>query len=222
MVKLMKQNNFESIIKKYTEWGNPEFRYTSFDYCYNYFCSDKDLTDDIEKSCFELAFYLASWGMYRGSSFLLQKSAKYFVKTIEYINSLENDLWKIDVDKYNDTNIDKLIEIYHKLSELIIKEDSRSLTLITKIMLGVFGFVPAFDDYFCKTFRKITKGKCGFRSFNRTSLNIIKDFYDYNSVSINKLSNELFTYDFLTGKKTNIKYPKAKIVDMFGFSYSIS
>ncbi|EKM28037.1 hypothetical protein VCHENC02_6024, partial [Vibrio harveyi] len=33
---------------------------------------------DMEKSCLALGFYLASWGMFRGSSFMLEKSAKNF------------------------------------------------------------------------------------------------------------------------------------------------
>ena len=216
----MKQNNFEKIVRKFTALGNPEHRYSSFDYCYNYFYKENDLTKDIEKSCFELAFYLASWGMFRGSSFLLQKSSKYFLKTVEYINTLDKNLWKIDINNYDDIIIDNLIEIYNKLDKLIIEGRSRSITLITKMMLGIFGFVPAYDDYFCQSFRKLAGGKCGFRSFNKKSLKIIKDFYDCNKISIDKLSNETFTYDFITGNKTNIKYPKAKIIDMFGFMYS--
>jgi hypothetical protein len=217
---LMKQNNFEGTIGKFTELGKPEHRYSSFDYCYNYFLKENDLTKDMEKSCFELAFYLASWGMFRGSSFLLQKSAKYFIKTIEYVNSLDRELWKIDINDYNDEITDKLLEIYNKLDKLVVEGWSRSITLVTKIMLGIFGFVPAYDEYFCKSFRIITNGKCGFRSFNKESLNIIKEFYDLNKNPINKLSNEIFTYDFITGKKTNINYPKAKIIDMYGFIYS--
>jgi hypothetical protein len=216
----MKQNDFENVINKLTIFNTPEHRYSSFDYCYNYFFTTEELTNDIEKSCFELAFYLASWGMFRGSSFLLQKSAKYFVKTIEYINSLDKNIWELDVNKYDDINIDKLIEIYRILEELIIENEARPITLITKIMLGIFGFVPAYDNYFCKTFKELTKGKCSFNSFNKISLITIKEFYDYNETTINKLSNKIFTYDFLTGKSTNIKYPKAKIIDMYGFAYS--
>jgi hypothetical protein len=216
----MKQNDFEKIINKFTTFNTPEHRYSSFDYCYNYFFSNKDLTKDIEKSCFELAFYLASWGMFRGSSFLLQKSAKYFVKAIEYINSLDKGIWELDVNKYDDINIDKIIEIYRNLEKLVIEKEARPITLITKIMLGIFGFVPAYDNYFCKTFKEITKGKCSFNSFNKVSLKIIREFYDYNEDAVNGLSNKIFTYDFLTGKNTNIKYPKAKIIDMYGFAYS--
>jgi hypothetical protein len=219
---MMKQDDFEEIVGKFTALEQPEHRYSSFDYCYNYFYTIDDLTKDMEKSCFELAFYLASWGMFRGSSFLLQKSAKYFVKTIEYINSLENKFWEIDVNNYDNIIIEQLIEIYNKLDRLVVEGLSRSITLVTKMMLGIFGFVPAYDEYFCQTFRVVTNGKCGFRSFNKESLKIIKEFYDVNKISIDELSNKTFTYDFIIGNKTNIKYPRAKIIDMFGFTYSLN
>lgn len=63
-----------SAVEKYKADSGPNERYTSFDYCYNYFLTTNDLEKDIERSCLTLGFYLASWGMFRGSSFLLQKS----------------------------------------------------------------------------------------------------------------------------------------------------
>ncbi|OOR92777.1 hypothetical protein B0181_01185 [Moraxella caviae] len=46
-------------------------RYLSFDFCYHYFYNINTSTQDREKSCYVLWSYLASWGMLRGSSFLL-------------------------------------------------------------------------------------------------------------------------------------------------------
>ncbi len=40
-----------------------------------------------------------------------------------------------------------------------------------------------------------------------------------NTAVINKLSSETFTTDFATGEKTVLNYPKAKIIDMYGFFY---
>ena len=74
----MTRKDIETAVNKYKSQSNPDDRYISFDYCYNYFRTTNDLTQDIEKSCLVLGFYLASWGMFRGSSFLLQKSIKHF------------------------------------------------------------------------------------------------------------------------------------------------
>ncbi len=73
---MMKQADIKLVIEDFKLKSNPDDRYTSFDYCYNYFRTTNDLNQDIEKSCLVLGFYLASWGMFRGSSFLLQHSIK--------------------------------------------------------------------------------------------------------------------------------------------------
>jgi hypothetical protein len=65
---------------------NRNHRYASFDYCYNYFYSFysagkiNSIADEnnIEMSCLQLGFYLASWGMLRASSIRLQRSINYY------------------------------------------------------------------------------------------------------------------------------------------------
>lgn len=214
----MIRSDIEIEVKKFKEKSNPNDRYTSFDYCYNYFLTEGNLTKDLEKSCLALGFYLASWGMFRGSSLLLQKSVKHFEPIIRYISTLDNSIWKIDVDNYTDQNIQTIITIYKEIKDCLIINGNADLTLITKIMLGVFGFVPAFDNYFCNTFRVIAGRQCGFRRVNTKSLTFIKRFYEANKRTINNLSKQTFTTDFTTERKTNINYPKAKIIDMYGFT----
>ncbi len=215
----MTKTDIEKIIKEFKIQANPNHRYTSFDYCYNYFFATYDITSDIEKSCLVLGFYLASWGMFRGSSFLLQKSVKHFEPTIRYIATLDKSVWEIDVDSYDENNIATIIKIYKDIKFRLIQKNNSDLTLVTKILLGVFGFIPAFDNYFGNTFRAISGGQCGFRSVNEKSLSFIKEFYDSNKSTIDRLSDETYTTDFITGEKTNINYPRAKIIDMYGFTY---
>jgi len=168
-----------------------------------------------------LGFYLASWGMFRGSSFILQKSVKYFCPTIRYIENLDTSVWNIDVDNYNRKNIETISKIYKDIKDLLIVDGHKDLTLITKILLGVVGFIPAFDEYFCNTFREIFIGRCGFRRVNTNSLRCIEEFYEKNKMTIDKLSSESYTTDFLTGLKTKINFPKAKIIDMYGFTIGL-
>jgi len=213
----MKKTDIETEVAKFIVKSNPDHRYASFDYCYNYFRNTDDLTYDIEKSCLSLGFYLASWGMFRGSSFLLQKSLKHFEPTIRYISTLDKSVWKIDVDNYNEKNIQIIITIYREIKRMLIIENNADITLTTKVLLGIFGFIPAFDNYFTDTFRRIADGQCGFRKVNTKSLNFIRDFYTANTHAIDSLSRQTFTTDFVTGKKTEINYTKAKIIDMYGF-----
>jgi hypothetical protein len=217
----MKQTDIQKKVDNFLSKSNPDDRYTSFDYCYNYFRTTPPdiLLKDTEKSCLTLGFYLASWGMFRGSSFLLQKSVKHFQPTIEYIATVDKSAWSIDVNNYNEQNIQTIIKIYNDIKAHVIQSKNQDLTLITKILLGVFGFIPAFDSYFCDSFRQISKGQLGFRKVNTKSLIFIQQFYEANRETIDKLSAQTFTTDFTTGQKTKINYPKAKIIDMYGFSY---
>lgn len=192
----------------------PDERYASFDYCYNYFQSfrEKNLIDklndnkNIHNSCLQIGFYLASWGMLRGSSFLLEKSVGFYKKLIEEIAIFDKRIWEIDVDNY-DKNIDLLLEFKEKIKNSLGSENRPTDTLITKIMLGVFANIPAYDNYFRTAFKT--------HSFGKKSLKIISEFYDKNQKIID--SYDIKTFDFITGKETQRKYTKAKIIDMIGF-----
>jgi hypothetical protein len=49
-------------------------RYRSWEHCYGFFqrVGRQDIIAQRDDAAVQLGFYLASWGMYRGSSFLLQ------------------------------------------------------------------------------------------------------------------------------------------------------
>ncbi len=193
----------------------PDERYASFDYCYNYFYSfykEKKLSElandkNLQMSCLQLGFYLASWGMMRGSSFLLEKSVRNFINLIIAISKMNTKLWEVDVDKYDEENINLLLDCKQKIIDALGKENKPTDTLVTKIMLGVFANIPAFDQYFRKSFE--------LNSVNKDSLLNIKNFYDANKDAFD--SFKIYTFDFLTSKQTDIIYSKAKLIDMYGF-----
>lgn len=101
----------------------PDERYSSFDFCYNYFHSfykkDKihELSNSVnlEKSCLQLGFYLASWGMMRGSSFLLEKSVRNYSDLIILISKMPSKMWEIDVDQYSSDNLELLLDCKKRL-----------------------------------------------------------------------------------------------------------
>jgi len=218
-------SEFSDSISRFREFSEnidiSHHRYSSFDYCYNYF-KNTDASIDVEKSCLELGFYLASWGMLRGSGFLLQRSFKHFEKLIIYIAGQQQEkeyLWDIDINDYPE-NYELLQTIYDEIKEIVIEPGKSHLTLVTKIMLGVYGFVPAFDSYFIKTFNNLFKGKPSFNQFNRQSLESIYQFYLKHKTEIDKLSNDIRVLNFDTGLEGNNRYTKAKIIDMYGFQKS--
>ena len=193
----------------------PDERYASFDFCYNYFYSfykEKRLSElanseNLQTSCLQLGFYLASWGMMRGSSFLLEKSVRNFRELITCISKMDSRLWEIDVYNYNDENISILLDCKQQIINSLGEKNNPSDTLITKIMLGVFANVPAFDTYFRKSLKAY--------SFNKKSLLKIKNFYEDNKSVFD--SYQIHTFDFLSSKESDVVYTRAKLIDMCGF-----
>lgn len=210
--------NLEENIAKYLDGAagsdgrKPDARYASFDYCFNYFRSFLEggnvkaiaAPENIQLSCLHLGFYLASWGMLRGSAELLQKSARYLIPAIELIASAEIALWEIDAHCYTEHNILQLLETGDVFREVY---PTMSDILLTKIMLGVFGNVPAFDTNFKKGFKVAT--------FGRKALRKVGAFYEDNSMVIERYRAQ--TLDFVSGKPTPRRYTRSKVIDMAFF-----
>ena len=211
------QQDVQSFIENFMKQENP--RYDSFDYCYGYFQNNKqNLTKDMEKSCMALWSYLASWGMLRGSSVLLQKgNYKVLENTINVIQDCFDDkkeLPKIKDDSRQDY-VDKVDKLFTKIKNSIKldkdKQYNPSNTLVTKIILGVFGEFPALDQYFCKTFGdgKIIKYYAG----------VVYDFFKvplYHNVIQNISRNK--KVKLFDGQTSQLEYPFPKLIDMFGFT----
>lgn len=208
-------DNIEKFLSGYgqNEGLKPTGRDASFDYCFNYFQSFRE-TNNIKKlispgviqiSCLQLGFYLASWGMYRGKSPLLQRSVKYLEPLIEYLVLAPKELWGIDANCYTPANIQLLIECRKDIERALACRITD--TLATKIMLGVFGNVPAFDTSFMRGF--------GVSAFGKSALLKIGTYYKANQAEIDGC--QIPTFDFLTGKHTSRFYTRAKLIDMLFF-----
>ncbi len=76
-------------------------RYMSWRHCYKAFSENRDITDEqtVDYLALHLAFYLASWGMYRGSSFLLHKDYKVHIPIVKIIQEEKyNSLFGISAE----------------------------------------------------------------------------------------------------------------------------
>jgi hypothetical protein len=160
----------------------------------------------MEASCLHLGFYLASWGMLRGSSDMLQRSARHLVPLIVTIAETPSEVWDLDLDGYDTEGIDLVhrtaLDVRRALRPVEVSD-----TLVTKVMLGVFGCVPAFDTYFRKGF--------GVAAFSKGSLRLLGAFYRANAPIIDRLRPP--TLDFATGRPSVRLYTRAKVVDMIFF-----
>ena len=215
--------NLDESITKYLDGAvgsdgrKPDARYSSFDYCFNYFQSFREAgnvgalaePENIELSCLHLGFYLASWGMLRGSAELLQKSARHLIPVVELIAGADTTLWEIDAHCYTEPNIRRLLESGRTFRQA---HPGMSDILVTKIMLGVFGNVPAFDTNFRKGFKVAT--------FGPKALRKISSFYEENYLVIDRYRTS--TLDFVSGQPTSRKYTRAKVIDMAFFIEGMS
>lgn len=210
------KNNIDKFIKLR---NSNTHRYASFDICFYYFQTNREniaKANNIEISCLQLWSYLSSWGMLRGSSKLLQKSPAALKPLVEHI--AQSLVWDIDVDDYTDENIEKLLEEYHEIEEILNAMDVKpTLTLVTKIMLGVYGNIPAYDTYFTETFRN-ESAESSFRRVNKKSLEVIRKFYERNKSCFNQ---QIKVIDF-NNNPTELIYTKAKLIDMYGFEKGIT
>ena len=193
-------------------------RYRSWEYCYKIFheAHVSEIVDNsfIDYLCLHLSFYLASWGMYRGSSFLLQRDYKVHKPVIEEL--LKNEyisLWGIAINEYKNIHnqqklenlVKKIKEIYNKI-RLSVKEqipkNELSDTLVTKVLMGTLGCVPAYDRYFVSGVRN---EKAASGNFNIKSILELVDFY-------NQYYNE---FEIARSQMTveGMEYPQMKILD---------
>lgn len=204
----------------------PKDRYASFDYCYNYFQSFKENdaipelsnSKNIEMSCLQLSFFLASWGMYRGSTHTIRRSSKFYEDLIKNLSKINQDIWEIEIEDYNnDKKLEEIFNCKKLIQESFGNWSDASDKLISKIMLGIFGVIPAFDTNFtdgCHANSITCNG------ISQRSLKALYRFYSEpdNLQKINQWSYRIHTLDFLTGEETRRNYPKAKILDMIFFT----
>ena len=192
-------------------------RFRSWEYCYSAFCDAREDADpDIDYLSLMLAFYLASWGMYRGSSFLLQKDYKVHIPVVkELLRKKYNILVGVECKDLRKEEIRNLIfydlnqfmreyydPIRHAVSEKDLNNDL-SDTLITKILMGTLACVPAYDRYFVSG---VTSFKISTRNYNEKSLLKLVDFYEKNYESF-----ETARKNMRVGKRD---YPQMKMLDM--------
>lgn len=191
--------------------GDENHRYKSWEHCYSYFCKDDA---DLDTACLHLAFYLASWGMYRGSSFLLWKDYLIHKEIVAHLLTLkelqglnpasasENDIEEVlDLIGWIKSWYPKNIQAVNGKCQLVKVTD----TLATKIILGTIGCIPAYDRYFIDGIRKTGLHYSGIKTKNFKSL---LRYYKENEDQFSYAAREILN-------KSGIAYPPMKLLDMY-------
>ena len=206
-------------------------RYCSWEHCYTQFYEARQNSEktNVDSLSLHLAFYLASWGMYRGSSFLLQYDYTIHTSVVEEILKRKYDkLFDLKCNELNNEEICSLLddlntkikEIYAPFRLKVKKTKGKkdiSTILVSKILLGTLGCVPAYDRFFVKAVTNIdknTKKKVATRNYNIASLKKLIKFYEEHQERLEELRSKfLIEYPFNEDKKT-LPYPQMKVLDM--------
>ena len=188
-------------------------RYRSWDFCNQAFSVDQFTKDN----ALQLAFYLASWGMYRGSSGLLQKNYLIHEGAVKILFSEEYRFLKCNkIQDIKREKIDDILKLKDELSKHYrdisyirgskkSKEISTTDTLISKIMLGTLACVPAYDKYFIIGLKENGAKNS---KFNTDSLIDLFDFIKNNEDWILECQQRI-------QKRIQSHYPLMKIIDMY-------
>ena len=197
----------------FSEFSNylatPNHRYLSWEHCYDAFQHERNSpSPNFDLLSLHLAFYLASWGMYRGSSNLLQKDYLIHLNAINILwqpkyNSLWGKVWadprtdRADIDLLFNQNglIDELSTYYNNVGV------SPTDTLITKIIMGTMGCLPAYDRFL----RSGLAADGLIKNFGRNSFEAIINRYG------TSIGFALPNYTSMI--HTNLVYPQMKIID---------
>ena len=202
-----------------------QHRYLSWEHCYTQFYEARQNPEkaNVDNLSLHLAFYLASWGMYRGSSFLLQYDYTIHTSVVKEILKPEyNKLFGIKCKELNSEQTVLLLKklnsviggIYKQFRSNVGKEDIKqdiSTTLVTKVLLGALGCVPAYDRFFVDAVKKneVTTG-----NYNIASLQKLIKFYEEHQEKLEKLRSQfLIEYKF-EGRKKTLDYPQMKLLDI--------
>ncbi len=192
-------------------------RFHSWEHCYKcfHYARTGSFHDDDYLSL-QLAFYLASWGMYRGSSFLLQKDYKVHIPVVkellksdyDCLSGIDCEEFKRNKDAQNALNeLNKFLNKHYESVRNTVKgtavSNKVSDTLITKVLMGTLGCVPAYDRYFIEGIKIM---KVSTRNYNLASLIKLVEFYEENHVRLEEIRNNFKVY--------GLPYPQMKLLDM--------
>lgn len=196
--------------------ANENGRSRSWEHCYRVFRDARtDPSPDCDYLSLHLAFYLASWGMYRGSSFLLQKDYKVLTPIVEEVLKPEYDcLFGVACADLREPDVQtRLAEVSADIAAYFgpIRDDIAgrevptpvSPVLITKILMGTLGCVPAYDRFFqdgVATYKVTTQ------EYSPKSVLKLVDFYEKHNDRLEEARRGMRTDDLI--------YPQMKLLDM--------
>lgn len=210
------------LINKFLISGNPEIedKFSSrlqFDFLYDRIHGFQDISQAASKKELRLtaltfSTYLSHWGMFRGSSNLKDTNTLFFEHLITKLIGKKGILLPISEYSFND------FENQHRADVKLVIEDIKNLlykngvsptsTLISKMIMGILGNIPAYDTEFTKGLKKL-------KEYNKFQGSVT---FGVNSIQTLAQFSKKYTWP---SKMTiaNNDVPMGKLVDMAIFQY---
>lgn len=145
------------------------------------------------------------------NSFLMQKDYKIHADVVRLIYQPEwDDLWDLSPEKLSqEYYADCIMKLSESITEAYVASGAGipTDTLLTKILLGTVGCVPAYDRYFKKALADTGAAP---QAFSVKSIRTLGNLYLDHEDEFEKLRKHC---------GSRIEYPAAKILDMCFFEY---
>ncbi len=210
------------LINSFLVAGNPKIKeefasHLQFDFLYDRILSFQNISKAISKkeirlTALLLSSYLAHWGMFRGSSSLKDTNIIFFEYLINELIGKKGVLLPIANCSFEDFEANNTEELKLAISDTKNLLDKNGIspthTLVSKIIMGLLGNVPAYDTEFSKGLNKLKKQ------------NIYQGVVSFGVNSIQSLSSFSGGYTWPSYKTFgNNDVPTGKLVDMAIFQY---
>jgi hypothetical protein len=198
---------------------DPYHRYRSWGHCYRYFRRRAWLREhrDPGGSALQLAFYLASWGMYRGSSFLLQKDCRIHRLAVREVLRPRYDPllgFRASSPRRTVEAIQEILVLAGSIRDAYCNQISSvngrrcvvevTDTLATKILLATLACVPAYDAYVVEGLR--AEG-ISYSTLNERTLKALFDWYNDRRGAFESVQDRI--------RENGLRYPPMKLADMY-------
>ena len=171
--------------------------------------------EKIDSLSLHLGFFLASWGMMRGSTDLLQYDYKVHIPAVKIILR-HHSLYGMELDALCEQKDTEFSELCNDIREAYTEKQKRPFnnvtnTLASKIIMGTFGITPAYDDFVTTAIReyKIASGTFGVNSLKKLSEHFSANFKN----EVDGLLRELQKADKSDDNECKY-YTRAKVIDM--------
>jgi hypothetical protein len=167
-----------------------------------------------------LAFYLASWGMYRGSSFILWKDYRIHIPAIQLLLEEEHRaLWNLDLAtiEADSSEVGSVFTLASRLKKIYLSTAIKingvtvnrtpTDTLVTKILLGTLGCTAAYDRLVTEGMRYINEFPA---TFNPKGYSGCIEFFRRHAKEFKGAQAQIAAY--------GVNYPPMKLIDMYFWS----